>query len=183
MKSIALLLFWISISFVSIAQEKRVDELTQKVQQLEQVIKDQQERNQYLKQALALKNSGVEVKNENISIRITKIWGSVSEQRIYIQGLVSYQGSDDQSLQFDSHELVAPSGNQYVAYSAGLPNDQQTTFHVSRAEADIPYGFSIQVEDIKERVATLALVRLKLYGHSLEGPAFSFRGLDVDWKE
>lgn len=66
-------------------------------------------------------------------------------------------------------------------HSSGLTNNQNDTFHVVSAEAGIPYGFSIKVDKVEEKIPTLALLRLRLYGNGLRGLEFDFKGLDVVW--
>lgn len=172
----------LSLPFFSSAQEALVKELQEKVQTYEQLLKEEQEKNAYLKEALDLRNVGVESKQGEVTIRVNKLIGNLEENTILVQGIVTYNGTGKQKLQFQSHELISPNGNQYEAHSSGLPNDQNRTFMVTDAEAGIPYGFSIQFKNVNEKIPTLALLRLKLYGSTgVRGVSFDFKGMDIQW--
>lgn len=112
MKTYTFLFSILLVPFLGFAQDASVQDLKNKVNALELVVKTEQEKNAYLKNALDLRNSGIEVGNGDISMRVTKIIGNTEEQRIYVQGIVTYKGEIRQDLQFQSHDLVSPNGNQ-----------------------------------------------------------------------
>lgn len=181
MKLYGYLILLLFFPFLTIAQEGTVEELKAELQHSVELLKKEQEKNTYLKEALDLRSEGMEASQGEITIRVNKVIGNMEENKIYVQGIVTYNGEERQNLQFQSHQLIAPNGNQYAAHSSGLPNDQNRTFSVRNAEAGIPYGFSIQFKDVKEKIPTLSLLRLALYGDVGDGIAFNFKGLDVNW--
>jgi len=163
------------------AQDDSVQELKNKVQALEQVVHQEKERNIVLKSALDLRNQGPVITVENIKMRINKVYADTKNQSLYIQGLVAYVGDEDQSLQFQTQDLVAPNGNQYQAHTAFVVNNPSSDFHVPHAERDIAYGFLIKFDSVEEQIPTISLLRLRLLGNGLRGIEFNFKGVDVEW--
>lgn len=177
------LLLILTLPLFSTAQDKSPESVFKsKIAILEQRLQAEIAKTTYFKEALDLRSQGVEHTVGDISIRVTKVFGNREEQKVYVQGIVTYKGTTKQSLQFQDHDLIAPTGNQFKGFSAGLPNKQNETFHVPNAEAGIPYAFSIQIGEVNEALPTFALLRLKLHGQGIRGIQFDFKGLDIDWK-
>lgn len=166
---------------LGLAQDSQVEQLQKKVTALEQLIEEQQQKIDYFKEALDLRTKGLEATNGDIHIRINKVVGKASENKIYVQGLVTYRGIAKRNLQFSSHDLVSPNGSQFKILSTEVSNDPQSDFFVIDAEENIPYGFSMQVKDAGERIPTISLLKLRMYGDPAGEVAFSFKGLDVQW--
>ncbi|MFD1771206.1 hypothetical protein [Sphingobacterium suaedae] len=176
----SILLFFIALSLHAGAQTD-VNTLTSKIKQLEAQISEAQARTAVLKEALDLRSLGTEAAVDSMHMRVTHLYRDSTDNSLYIKGLVTYLGNQDQALQFATSDLIAATGGQYQAHSAGVVNDLNKTFHVPHAEKNIPYGFMLKFKEVNEHIPTASLITLRLIGNGLRGIEFTYKGLDVAW--
>lgn len=170
-------LLLVSISFQGMAQT----ELENKIAQLQGQLNEQTERNAILKQALDLREKGSELKQDDVSIRVTSLQQDLENGEISVQGLITYHGVDKRNLQFVRQQLVDPEGNTYETYKVVKPKDESKKIFLQNVVAETPYAFLIKFEGIKEKIATLNLLRMQIYGQHSNIINFDFKGIEVSW--
>lgn len=157
-------------------------DLEQKLRQLEVQVNEQMERNAQLKEALNLRERGKEIKQEEVSIRITSLQHDLENGELRAQGLITYHGSASRNLQFVEQQLVDPHGNTYETYKVVKPKEESQNIFLQKVTTDVPYAFLVKFEGMKDKVATLSLLRVQIYG---DRPGsilnFDFKGLEVGW--
>lgn len=142
-------------------------------------LQEQVQRNDYLKDALALREGPQELTVDDITIKLTSVY--MKEGKVCVEGLVKYLGDGDQVIQFSDQDLVDPKGNLYKSYNAGPLNEPTGTLHIAHAVKDINYGFIIIFGEIKEKVPDITLLSLRLIGRGASGIPFNFKGVAVKW--
>lgn len=142
-------------------------------------LQEQMQRNDYLKDALLLREGMQELTVENITIKLTRVY--MKEGKVCVEGLVKYLGDGDQVIQFSDQDLIDPKGNLYKSYNAGPVNEPTGTLHIAHAVKDINYGFIIIFDEIKEKVPDISLLSLRLMGRGASGIPFNFKSVTVTW--
>lgn len=142
-------------------------------------LQEQMQRNDYLKDALALREGAQELTADDITIKLTRVY--MKESKVCVEGLVKYIGDGDQVIQFSNQDLVDPKGNLYKSYNAGPLNEPTGTLHIAHAVKDINYGFIIIFDEIKEKVPDISLLSLRLIGRGASGIPFNFKGVPAKW--
>ncbi|MEJ5146007.1 hypothetical protein [Sphingobacterium sp. MYb388] len=142
-------------------------------------LQEQVQRNDYLKDALALREGAQELTADDITIKLTRVY--MKESKVCVEGLVKYIGDGDQVIQFSDQDLVDPKGNLYKSYNAGPLNEPTGTLHIAHAIKDINYGFIVIFDEIKEKVPDISLLSLRLSGRGASGIPFNFKSVTVKW--
>ncbi|HLT88274.1 MAG TPA: hypothetical protein VKZ57_11835 [Sphingobacterium sp.] len=173
--------YFLAIVFFSYSGMAQTD-LEKKVNQLELQLSEQIERNTILKGALDLRERGKEMKQEEVTIRITSLRHDAESGDLRAQGLITYHGSKSRNLQFVQQQVVDPEGSTYETYKVVKPKEESQKVFLQKVTADVPYSFLIKFEGIKAKPATLSLLRVQIYGDRPGSVLnFDFKGLEVGW--
>ncbi|MEN5376521.1 hypothetical protein [Sphingobacterium kitahiroshimense] len=154
-------------------------DLAKELKVLKGQLQEQVQRNDYLKDALSLREGGQELTVDDITIKLTRVY--MKEGKVCVEGLVKYIGDGDQVIQFSDQDLVDPKGNLYISYNAGPLNEPTGTLHIAHAVKDINYGFIVIFDNIKEKTPDISLLNLRLSGRGASGIPFNFKGVGVKW--
>jgi len=173
-------LFFLMLAFCSF-QGMAQTELAEKVVQLEAQVKEQAERNAILKDALDLRERGREITKEEVTIRVTAVQHDMESGELRVQGLITHHGMKNRNLQFVQQQAVDPEGNTFESYKVVKPKEESQDVFLQKVTADIPYAFLIKFEGVKEKPATLSLLRVQIYGERSSVLNFDFKGLEVGW--
>lgn len=156
-------------------------DLENKILQLEGQLKEQVERNSILKQALDIRERGREIKQEDVTIRVTSLQQDRESGELSVEGLITYHGTTKRNLQFVEQQAVDLGGNVYETYKVVKPKEESEKVFLQNVTADIPYSFVIKFEGTKDKLATLSLLRLQIYGARSSLLNFDFKGMEVGW--
>lgn len=175
MKKYFFLIVFMFTVFLGSAQS----DLEQKIKTLQSQLQEQTQRNDILKEALDLRSSGLEVNVDGITMTLTKVYADQENEKIFVQGLIKYEGEGTRRLQFSTSDLIAPNGDQLIAYTGLLPNEPSKTFAVSKAEDGINYGFLIVFDKVSQKIPTASLLKINLYARMGADVAFNFKGVEI----
>lgn len=171
------------LCYVTHAQDNSLEALQNEVANLKKQLLEEKEKTNYLKEALDIRNNGLELTSDSVTIKLVEVKGNSTENTIVVKGLITYRGKTKWKLQFANHQIVDPNANTTEQSSAVKPNDLNKSFYIEGAEADIPYGFVINFEKV-EKTPTLSLLRVQIYKGGLYHGVipFNFKGVDVVWE-
>lgn len=115
-------------------------------------------------------------------MRITSLSQDLGSGIVSVQGLITYNRASRRNLQFVRQQIVDPKGSNYETYKVVKPKDQEMEFFLEDMTPDVSYSFLIKFEDIKDKLATVSLLRVQIYGEE-PGAVLScgFRSLEVGW--
>ena len=181
MKITALVFTLNFLSIVAFAQ-KNTDQLNAEITALSKQLQAEKEKTAYFKKVLELRSVGTEITLDSVNIKIVEVRGKSAENLITIKGLITYLGQSKRNLQFSAQQLVDPKGNTLEAFTAVKSNDEKKTFRIEHAETGIPYSFTVQFMGANEKIPTLSLLRLQIFGKSMGSTVnYNFKGLDLTW--
>lgn len=166
------------LSFIGLNASAQTD-LAKELKIVKGQLQEQVQRNDYLKDALSLREGPQELTVDDITIKLTSVY--MKEGKVCVEGLVKYVGDGDQVIQFSDQDLVDPKGNLYKSYNAGPLHEPTGTLHVAHAVKDINYGFIVIFDEIKEKVPDISLLSLRLIGRGASGIPFNFKSVAVKW--